>query len=134
MIEVKLKHLEFIQNVIARMNSCSFLIKGWAVTLVSALFALSASGSNPNYVLISYFVIPVFWMLDGFFLSVEKSYRGLYDDVSKRENGDVNLSMNASSFKVGKNTWIRCIFSKTLVPFYGVTLFITILVMYFFGR
>ena len=38
----KLKHLEFVQNVITRMNTNSFLIKGWSVTLVAAIFALSA--------------------------------------------------------------------------------------------
>ena len=49
-MEQKMKHLEFIQNVITRMNSNSFLIKGWAITLVSALFALAANGSNIHYV------------------------------------------------------------------------------------
>ena len=41
-MEKKLKHLEFIQNVILRMNNNSFLIKGWAITLISALFALAS--------------------------------------------------------------------------------------------
>ena len=47
-MENKRKHLEFIQSVIARMNSNSFLIKGWSITLVSALFALAAKDSNLN--------------------------------------------------------------------------------------
>jgi hypothetical protein len=38
MDENKRKHLEFIQGVITRMNTSSFLIKGWTITLVSALF------------------------------------------------------------------------------------------------
>lgn len=70
-MEQKMKHLEFIQNVITRMNSNSFLIKGWAITLVSALFALAANGSNIHYVLISYIVIPVFWVLDGFYIQLK---------------------------------------------------------------
>lgn len=74
-MDAKLKHLEFIQNVITRMNSNSFLIKGWAITLVSALFALAAKDANINYVLISYIVIPVFWVLDGFYISRERQYR-----------------------------------------------------------
>ena len=41
-MDAKLKHLEFIQDVITRMNSNSFLLKGWCVTLMSVLFALSA--------------------------------------------------------------------------------------------
>jgi hypothetical protein len=45
-MESKLKHLEFIQNVITRMNTNSFLIKVWVATLVSALFALAAKDAN----------------------------------------------------------------------------------------
>ena len=43
MTNEQLKHLEFIQNVITRMNTNSFQIKTWAVTLVSALLAIFAS-------------------------------------------------------------------------------------------
>jgi hypothetical protein len=40
----KIKHLEFIQGVITRMNANSFQIKGWSVTITAALLALYASG------------------------------------------------------------------------------------------
>ena len=43
MMENKIKHLEFIQSTITRMNQNSFQIKGWMITLVSALLALYAS-------------------------------------------------------------------------------------------
>jgi hypothetical protein len=33
--ESELKHLEFIQGVIARLANNSFLLKGWSVTLVA---------------------------------------------------------------------------------------------------
>jgi len=36
-MEAKLKHLEMIQDVIKRMASNSFLLKGWSLTLVVAL-------------------------------------------------------------------------------------------------
>ena len=52
----KLKHLEFIQGVINRMGQNSFLIKGWTVTLVAALFALAAKDSNQKFVLVAYFL------------------------------------------------------------------------------
>lgn len=38
------KHLEFIQQVLSRANVNSFQLKGWTVTIVAALAALSASG------------------------------------------------------------------------------------------
>jgi hypothetical protein len=39
--EAWLKHLEFIQNIVTRMARNSFLLKGWSLTLVAAIFALS---------------------------------------------------------------------------------------------
>jgi hypothetical protein len=131
MNEEKLKHLEFIQNVITRMNSNSFLIKGWSITLVSALFALAAKDANLNYVFISYVVIPVFWVLDGFFLSMERQYRDLYKQITLRTNEQIDFDMNASRFNVGKNVWSRCVFSKTLNIFYGISIGATLLVMFF---
>ena len=130
MSDKKMKHLDFIQNVISRMNSNSFLVKGWAITLVSALFALAAKDANINYVLISYFVIPVFWFLDGFFIATEKQYRELYNEVRQKNETDIDFDMNASSFNTGKNTWLSGVFSKTLIPYYGVSILATLIVMF----
>jgi len=130
MSDKKMKHLEFIQNVISRMNSNSFLIKGWAITLVSALFALAAKDANINYVLISYVVIPVFWFLDGFFIATEKQYRDLYNEIRKKEEDEIDFDMNASRFNTGKNTWLSGVFSKTLIPYYGVSILVTLIVMF----
>ena len=38
-MDKKLKHLEMVQGVINRMASNSFMLKGWAVTLVAGIFA-----------------------------------------------------------------------------------------------
>lgn len=72
------RHLDFIQLTITRMAANSFLLKGWAVTLVAALFALAAADSERRFVLVAYLPITVFWLLDGFYLSQERKYRGLY--------------------------------------------------------
>lgn len=79
--ENKIKHLEFILNVITRMNSNSFMIKGWCVTLVAALFALAAKDSEVKFAIIAYIVIPTFWVVDGFFIIREKHFRELYNQV-----------------------------------------------------
>lgn len=129
-MEKKLKHLEFIQNVITRMNSNSFLIKGWSITLVSALFALAAKDANINYVLISYIVIPVFWFLDGFYISQERQYRDLYKEVAAKDDTTIDFSMNASGFCKGDRTWLAGVFSKTLIPFYGISVATTLIVMF----
>jgi len=79
------KHLEFIQSVIARMGTNSFLVKGWSVTLVAALFALAAKDSNPEFVFIAFLPCVLFWLLDVYYLQQEKLFRDLYDSVRKHD-------------------------------------------------
>lgn len=134
MNEKKIKHLEFLQNVITRMNSNSFLIKGWTVTIVSALFALASKDANINYVLVSYIAIPIFWILDGFYISQERQYRDLYKEVTTKTESEIDFSMNASKFDKGDRTWLRGILSKTLIPFYVLSIGITLTIIFLIHR
>jgi len=43
----KEKHLVLLQDVIKRLAGNSFLIKGWSVTLVTALLGLAVDGATP---------------------------------------------------------------------------------------
>lgn len=115
----KTKHLEFIQNAINRMAGNLFFLKGWAVTLIAGLFALSAKDSNTNYVLVAYFPVIIFWLLDGYFLSQERKFRNLYSDVAKLNEKVIDFSMDTDKYKVYvKNSWISSIFSPTIFLFY----------------
>lgn len=40
-MEKKIKHLEMILGIVNRMGSNSFFLKGWSVTIVAGLLALS---------------------------------------------------------------------------------------------
>ncbi|QGP52510.1 hypothetical protein PsalN5692_04019 (plasmid) [Piscirickettsia salmonis] len=98
-MEAKLKHLEMIQGIINRMADNSFLLKGWSVTLISALFALTASSSNHILLYLAYFPCLMFWILDGYFLWQERMYRKLYREVSRLANESIDFSMNATKYK-----------------------------------
>jgi hypothetical protein len=117
-MEKKLKHLDFLQLVITRMNVNSFLVKGWAVTLVAAMFAFAAKDSNSKYAYITIVTSAIFWSLDAYYLSLERQYRGLYDVVRVKTEDNIDFDMNASSFNVGRNTWLSCFLAFTLVVFY----------------
>jgi hypothetical protein len=130
MNEKKIKHLEFLQNVITRMNSNSFLIKGWTVTIVSALFALASKDANINYIIVSYIAIPIFWILDGFYISQERQFRDLYKEVITKTESDIDFDMDASKFDKGDRTWLNGILSKTLIPFYGLSVGITLTIIF----
>lgn len=130
MNEKKLKHLEFIHNVITRMASNSFLLKGWSVTLVSAIFALAAKDANQAFVIVAYIPIITFWILDGYFLSQERQYRALFCQVAAKEDGNSDFGMNASGFNYGKNVWCTAAFSGTLLIFHGALILVALIVMF----
>ena len=92
----KMKHLEMIQDVIKRMASNSFMLKGWAVTLVAGIFALSSKDSNLLFSLISYIPIIIFWGLDSYYLMQERRFRALYDFIRKQENTNFNMMLPVS--------------------------------------
>lgn len=128
MTEHAVKHLEFIQNVITRMNANSFLIKGWMITLVSALFALAAKDADARYAVIIFFVIPSFWALDAFYLSLERQYRALYDKARREQETD--FSMNASCYRKGRCGWFRSFISRPLLALYPPVAVLALLVMF----
>lgn len=130
MDEKKIKHLEFIQLVITRMNINSFLLRGWSVTLVAALFAFAAKDTNIDYVLITYISTPLFWLLDGYYLSQERKYRDLYNIIRKRDDGHIDFDMNATITNNKKNGWLLSTFSITQMIFYGTLITITLVVTF----
>ena len=127
----KLKHLEFIQSVVNRMAGNSFLLKGWSVTLVAALFALAAKDVNKKYIVVAYFPAIAFWILDGYFLSQEKRFRQLYEITASKKEEETDFSMDTKLVADWKTSWTASFFSKTLIIFYGSIVFLMILVMYF---
>ncbi len=128
MSQEKLKHLEFIQNVINRMNSNSFTIKGWCITIVSAFLALCASSNNVDFLLAGLPTILLFWYLDSFYLTQERRYRELYSDKVK-DQGIEDFDMNASKYT--NKTFIASFCSKTISPLYfGMALFLVLLYFY----
>lgn len=112
------------------MASNFFLLKGWTVTLIAALFALAARDSNPIYYLIAYIPPFMFWVLDGYFLSQERKFRSLYDHVRKLHEHAIDFSMDTKPFSSERrNTWIGAMFSKTLLIYYGVLIATMLIVM-----
>jgi len=128
-MEAKLKYLEMIQGIINRMAGNSFLLKGWSVTLVSALFALAAKDSNQFFLYLAYFPCLAFWSLDGYFLWQERMYRKLYQEVIKMEPEAVDFDMNATRFKDEVDSWFSVLFSTTLRLFHGIIFGVIVLIM-----
>lgn len=123
--EYMLKEISLIQDIIKRMASNSFMIKGWAVTLIVATLLLKG---NKHQVLIAFIPLLVFWFLDAYFLWQERLYGKLYDWVvaNRLKTDELLFSMNAYRFKNEVQSILKVMFSITLRWFYGSLAILTL--------
>ena len=113
-MDEKIKHLEFVQNVITRMNANSFQLKSWMITIVSALLALFADSEKVLYVFVAVVPVIVFWCLDAYYLKRETLYRKLYQDIVNN-NGVEPFDMDTSRNEV---CYCKVFWSKTITGLY----------------
>lgn len=118
-MDKKIKHLEMLQAIIQRMAGNSFMLKGWNVVLVSAIFALAVGSSKARLVFLAYLPAVVFWLLDGYFLHQERLFRKLYDKVRETGEDAIDFSMNTAPVADQVSSWPRVMFSRTLFLFHG---------------
>lgn len=129
MKEEEMKHLEFIQNIITRMNTNSFQIKGMAVAIISALLAIYAAEKNPDFVLITIFPLVLFWFLDAYYLTQERKFRGLYNDLLHENANNIKpFEMRPDLYKGGEYSFWSVFFSKTIWTIYLVVSIIILLI------
>lgn len=154
MAENKRKHLEFIQGVITRHNSNSFMLKGWVIAIASALYALAGAIKEPNVVFIALAPIVLFWGLDAYYLSNERCFIDLFNAVAEGrcrlptksiEKDKVTsntilvnvvtsrFDMNYKRFKIWKeNCWWDALWSPSIIFLYIIMIVITYVIGFFF--
>ncbi len=117
----QIKHLEFVQSIITRMNTNSFQIKSWSVTILAALLAVYASTKNELFILVSLIPTIVFWLLDTYYLMQERKFRGLYKDISGVSNNPQNIKlfeMRPDLYKSGEYSFFNVFRSGTIISLY----------------
>lgn len=130
-MSVNEKHVEFLQNNIARMNQCSFQMKGWAITVISALVAVyvtTISDSNPGnkmYIWIAIAPAVLFWILDAFYLSKEYKFIAIYNDVTGITPEEKRIKIKDYEMPLNKYTgwkysfWHAFLWSASTTLLYG---------------
>lgn len=123
--EKKIKHIEMIETIIERMAKNSFQLKGWSMTLIAFVGAISAHGSDKRFILLAFIPIIGFWILDSFYLQQERKYKLLYKNViAKNENQiDFNLDTRLVTGTIEEMKRLcvcKCMFSITEICFYPV--------------
>ncbi|WFB67461.1 hypothetical protein [Chryseobacterium sp. WX] len=139
-----LKHLEFVQNTINRMSTNSFIIKGWAITLIGIIFGLNKLEGNylfeysdynlPVEIVIIVLIILLFWFTNAYFLQQERRYIYIYSKTIEQfntQNNNLILDMNYKNYITPSNSNLtdqnRKIIIKAILSFCIVGVLISFL-------
>src|SRR5580704_9020987 len=78
----QLKRLDHLQGIVQRLGGNSFLIKGWTLTLVSAVlgFALKDPATTAPLGYLALMPIILLWGLDAYYLAIERRVVSLYNN------------------------------------------------------
>jgi hypothetical protein len=131
----RIKHMEMIQAVVARLAGNSFLFKGWAITLAGAFSGFALDSNNAWLAAAGFGSTVVFWGIDAYFLKSERLFRALYDQVRKRDAEIAPFYMAATSewfvtrvrsekteCDPGVASWLKTAFRGSVWAFYTVLL------------
>lgn len=118
-------HLTILQAVIQRMANDSASSKAWCITLVSAILVIVADKGKPQYAWIAVIPTLLFFVLDAYYLALEKGFRNAYNSFINKLHSEA-LSA-ADLFVVVPQGGLFGLFAKSIMsfsvwPFY-VTLF-----------
>lgn len=138
----KIKHLEMIENIIERMAKNCFQLKTWTMTLVVLIGGLASKDTERKFILIAFIPIIVFWLLDTYYLRLERQYRILYKTVTEKRDDEIDFSMDLSQIQKmsisdsKKICPLNCFLSTTELVFYlpiTATLGVIIYILNIFG-
>ena len=121
-LEDKITYLGMIQAVIQRMATNSFQLKGWAISLIGVIGAMTFCNKDKSIIALLFLPLVFFWFLDAYYLKQERSYRLLYKKVAASSDS-VDYSMDITNLDVetGENCklcYCDCFFSVTEAGFY----------------
>lgn len=132
--ENKRLHLKMIEDVISRMGSNSFLIKGWSITAIGGLITLYvAKIQHPwsyNLLWIALGICIIFWASDAYYLQKERQYRQLYDLVRQKDEKDIDFDMRIPKAKEN----LFCCMCRPIFLFSYALIFLVLLVILYVDK
>lgn len=122
--------LGYIQDIIKRMASNSFFIKGWALSISAVIIALIpkldeiesySPNSIPIVITLSIVILFMFSLLDTYYLQQERIFRNEYNrKVEAIDNEDIKNSLTIISLKKVKTSYLSVYFTISIIPYYFI--------------
>lgn len=125
-------HLGITQSVIQRMASNSASCKAWCIALVSAILVIVADKGRPDYALIALIPLILFFVLDAYYLALEKAFRNSYNEfIEKLHHKSIKSS---DLYAVSPKGSLFCAFIKSLSSFSIWPFYLTLIVMIWIAK
>ena len=134
MEEKKIAYLQMIQEPICRMSTISAIFKGFAATIVAGVATLTYKDVNVWVLGLSFLPVLAFAILDVYYLTLERKFRFLFDQVRKDEH-EIDFSMKLTNdpveiLRAKARAW-DCIKSPSIYLFYPLMTAVLIVVWIF---
>ena len=126
------KEIDLIQECIKRMANNSFFIKGWTLSLIAVVLALTNDKIDLMYICLILFIpILSFWYLDAFFLRTEKMYRKMYEWVIKNRpvSEERMYELDPRKYIKDVESIKDVMLSPTLKVFFGIPILILLFII-----
>lgn len=132
LVDGRIKHLEMLQAIIARMAGQGASLKSYCITLVTAICGLALSLKTPTLALLSFLPVLILWLLDAQYLRLERRFRALFDQV-RTESWETEPTFAIAPRDTPPQRYWHSFFSWSLASFYiaaaVVALAVTVAIM-----
>ena len=119
-VGIKPTYLQMIQTSIDRMATTSAVFKGFCATIIAGISAVSFTEINKWVLLLAIAPVICFFVLDVYYLQLEKRFRALYNMVRIGQH-EVDFDLNppkARSLKCEEASIWYCVKSPSIILFY----------------
>lgn len=135
--ENKISYLQMIQNSIDRMSTTSAVFKGVCATILTGISAISFTEINKWVLLLAALPVICFFIIDVYYLQLERRYRFLYDEV-RNDLHAIDFDLKPPKVKEISDSTVKigsCILSPSIYLFYipAIAICTIVIIMKFVG-
>lgn len=116
--DLRAKHLELLQVVIARMANYGATLKNYCITLTTAVCGFAVTLQRPSAALLAILPVAICAGLGARYLYNKRRFRGLYDKV-RQEDWATRPSFEISLSAAPSESFTACLFRWSILGFYA---------------
>ena len=116
--ELRIKHLELIQAIVARLANQGATLKNYCITVTTAVCGFAVTLQHPIVALLALLPILTFAAVDTKYLSTERRFRALFDRV-RQEDWAIMPSFEFDHLSVPEASIWATFLSWSILGFYA---------------